>query len=364
MKRLSAWITLPLTAGVAFGVAWWWRPPGTEPAHTAAAARVVNTSNATPGEKSNHDTTARVSSPLYDARLREALDMPDLAAAIRHILQHEREDYCADARLRTLVELLPASRLGELHAALHTYAGNDFIVRSMIGAWAERDAAEAQAWVQAHPSLSRNALAAFTSGFFRAVPDDALAWVDSQPLSAATGALRTAVIETMAEKNPAAAFDFIKSRGWLSSGPAVFARLMQNWGHADPDGALAGLRQVTRELGLRPSAAPPDAEGKPGPPNADGESFAMLLRSLLNGVCQRDPAQAAALFSRLTADELSAGYLSFGEEVLTRDPAFAAAIFESPEDTVKKPILRDLAERFPAANNFNRMADPARRSPP
>ena len=90
----------------------------------------------------------------------------------------------------------------------------------------------------------------FSCSVERAAPESALAWVDSQPHLTVSGGLRTAVVEAMAEKDPAAALDLMKSRGWLARHPKAILKVLQNWGGSDPAAALQGLRDLSAEMGL------------------------------------------------------------------------------------------------------------------
>jgi hypothetical protein len=368
MKVPAAWITLSLTAGSAFAAAWFFArrdsPDDTgRPTVIAAIAEAASAREAKAAAASVEKgaVPAVHSGVLNDTRLREALGMTDLAAAMRHIMKHEGDDHCADTRLVCLVEQLSAARLAELPAALAANMGNDFIVRFVLTTWAERDAANALAWVQATPALNATGTRAFLTGWMRAAPDAALAWLDSQPRSTGSDNLRTAVVEAMAEQNPAAALEMMKTRGWIANSPTALVKLMQNWGGSDPQGALDGLRNIVAELNTGLMRTLPSGKGEVERPN---QTYTTLLRALLFGAYERNPADAAALFPSFTADELIAGSEAFAEEVLARDPAAGAALFTANPDARTRQLLLDVAYGNPslALQNLDRIADPALRS--
>ena len=122
--------------------------------------------------------TATAAGRYHDPVLAAALATPDLAAAVQYIMDHGEEDHCADTRLMLLVELLPADRLAEVGAALEKHGGNDYIVRFLMQAWAQRDAAGALAWVESAGSSSSTATQALITG-----------WVRADPAAAGTGPL-------------------------------------------------------------------------------------------------------------------------------------------------------------------------------
>jgi len=367
MKLPAAWITLSFTAGSAC-IAAFLISRGDAPATAGQSSVVSAIANAAAGRSDkavlSNETAERdalSAGVLNDATLREALANPDLAAAIRHIMAHEGEDHCADTRLICLIEHLPAARLTELSAALQAHTGNDYVVKFVLGAWAERDSPGALAWVQANSALNAAGVRAFLTGWMRAAPERALAWVDARPLSASSTGLRTAVVETMSETNPAAALEMMKSRGWLANSPIALVKLLHNWGGAAPQAALAGLRSVMTELGAGMMRMLPSGKGEVEHPN---QNYTILLRALLHGAYERNPADAAALFASFQPDEIKAGSEAFAQEVLARDPAAGAALFTAHPDDRTRPMLLDLASQNPslALRNLERIADPALQS--
>jgi len=353
MKLPPAWITLSLTAGVSFGASWLLarRNAPDSGGRSAVVSAIAQSAQKREerGRAAQKETPSAVPSPggvMYDAGLREALAMPDLAAAIKHIMDHESDDHCADTRLICLVEQLPAGRMGELSAALQAHMGNDFVVRFVLSTWAQRDSGAAQVWVQAHPGLNAAGLRYFVSGMVRASPENALAWLDARPLSAASIGLRTAVVDAMAETHPAAALALMKSRGWVANSPGALIKLMHNWGGADPQTALEGLRSVLAESGTAPLKDYPSGNG--GTARHADQTFSILLRSLLNGAYDRSPSEAAALLSSLTPDEYTAGKSAFASEVLARDPAVGEVFFTAHPDEKTRPMLLSLTQENPA----------------
>jgi len=367
MKVPAAWITLSLTSGAAFAAAFFLsclETPESSPtvnAVSAIAAAAAEREAAAARRQTENAGPAEAAGVLLDTRLREALAMTDLAAAIKHIMAHEGEDHCADTRLICLIEQLPASRLAELPAALAAHMGNDYVVRFVLSAWAQRDAAGALAWVEATPALNAAGTRAFLTGWMRGDADAALAWLDARPLSTSSDNLRTAAVEALAETNPAAALEMMKSRGWLANSPNALVKLLQNWGGSDPQAALDGLRSVVKELGGWVLGDEPSPTGEIKGPH---QSFTILLRAMLLGAYERNPADAAALFAAFTADELIAGSDAFVEEVLARDPAAGAALFTANPDANTRAMLADLAQQNPALalQNLERIADPALRT--
>src|SRR6185295_5312190 len=124
-----------------------------------------------------------------------------------------------------------------------------------------------------------------------------------------------------------AALDLMKSRGWLAQSGSAVLRLLRNWGGADPQAAVAGLRSIVTEMGL---SLPENSKG--GPINPSSRSFRPMLSALLNGAFDRNPADAAALLSQFNASELAAGRDAIAGEVLARDPVAAAALFGALPD--------------------------------
>jgi hypothetical protein len=363
MRVPVTWITLGITAGLAFAAAFVLarrQPPKTAGqskviAAIAEAAAARDAKAAAAGDQKTN-AASRSSGVLNDTRLREALAIPDLAAAIKHIMAHQEEDHCADTRLVCLVEQLSAERLAELPAALAAHMGNDYVVRFVVSAWAERDPAGALAWVEATPALNTAGTRAFLTGWMRAAPKAALAWLDARPLSTSSDNLRTAAVEAMAETNPAAALEMMKSRGWIANSPTALVKLLQNWGGLDPQAALAGLRSVMAETGIGLMRTLPSGKGPVERPN---QNYTILLRALLLGAYERNPADAAALRAAFTPDEIIAGSTAFAEEVLARDPAAGAALFTANPDPNTRALLLDMAAQNPsiALQNLERIGD-------
>ena len=358
MKSFPPWITLSLTAGAAFAAAYFMAHRPTEnsvgrPGTAALIAKAAATREAAAAAAAPGPAAPGV---LLDTRLREALAMTDLAAAIKHIMAHQEEDHCADTRLVCLIEQLPASRLAELPAALAAHMGNDYVVRFVLGAWAQRDAAGALAWVESTPALHAAGTRAFLTGWMRGAPEAALAWLDARPLSTSSDNLRTAVVEAMAETNPAAALAMMKSRGWLANSPNALVKLLQNWGGVDPQAALGALRALHQELGLTWAA---DGDTQPAGSARNDQTFTILLRALLLGAYERNPTDAAALFAAFQPDELFAGSHAFAQEVLARDPAAGAALFTAHPDNITRTLLNEVAEQNPslALSCLGRIAD-------
>lgn len=349
-----------LLAGIAFSAAWGVSRLTSDRAGKHAQS---GTPSPPPGELLGplHSSTAGSgvrpvpADVLHDALLRQALEEGDLIAGVKEIMAREQEDHCADTRLICLVEELPAARLGELPRVLESFLQNEFVLRFVLGAWAQRDAAGALAWVQAHPALGRTGVHAFLRGWTRAAPEAALAWVDAQPFSSASAALRTAVVEGMSEKNPAAAMELMRSRGWLAENPAAVLRLLHNWGGSDPGAALGALRGLAAEMGLKLK----DAAAVQGYSH-DSQSFRVMLGALLNGAFDRNPADAAALLAQFSPEELASGGEAIASEVLARDPVACEALFTANPDAQTRVLLRALAERNPglALTNLTRLQDP------
>jgi hypothetical protein len=317
---------LLLTASLAFASAFlaghWLRPPSTRAASILSAAPTADAAHlqtATPDARTPTEGEANgTDGVLRDPLLRAALSAADLASAVALIMARENEDQCADTRLLCLVENLPPHRLAELPAVLDAHARNDFVTRHLLTAWGQRDGEAALAWLQSRTGVSDAHLHCGLLGWTRAAPDAALAWLDRQPPSARSGTLQTAVLEAMAEKDPSAALDLMKSRGWLDRSPSAMVRVLQNWGGADPAAALQGLREISETLGLRLETQGADAmtdllQSK--------QSYRVLLGALLHGTFQRSPEEASALVARLSPAELANGAHAIQQEVLSRNPA-------------------------------------------
>jgi hypothetical protein len=332
---------------VAFAGAFLWshsRNSESERTKIHAEAGALTTGNRPAGAKTETvAATGSAAGVLQDSLLRRALASPDLVAAVKEIMAHEQEDHCADTRVICLVESLPASRLGELPDVLAAFASNDFIVRHILGTWAQRDVAGARAWVEAHPSLNDNGKQAFLRGWTRASPEAVLAWLDEQPVSAGSGLRREAVIEAMSEKDPAAAFDLMKSRGWVAQNPGALLKLLRNWGGLDPQAAVGGLRNMAAEMGL---TLPDNPKGDPR--NQSSLVFSSMLSALLNGAFDRNPADAAALLGGFRASELTAGSEAIAREVLGRDPVAAAALFGAVPDENARAMIHAMPESSPS----------------
>jgi hypothetical protein len=317
---------LLLTAAIAFSSAFlagrWRRPPFTHAAPGLPAARPAEAADHQPPATRDAlpSTGPEAGGPagaFRDPLLREALSAADLASAVALIMAREHEDQCADTRLVCLVENLPAARLAELPAVLAANAHNDFLTRHLLTAWAQRDGEAALAWIQSRTGVRDAHLHCALLGWSRAAPDTARAWLDRQPPSARTGTLQTALVEAMAEKDPSAAFDLMKSRGWLDRSPSAMIRVLQNWGGTDPAAALQGLREISETLGLRLETQGTDTmtdllQSK--------QSFRVLLGALLHGAFQRSPDEASALVARLSPAELANGAHAIQVEVLSRHP--------------------------------------------
>ena len=357
MKPVRSWITLGLAAGSAFAVAWILARL-THPDQSRRVAAVVQDAAVRAARQNAVGPFAGV---LLDTRLREALAMPDLAAAIGHIMAHGGEDHCADTRLICLIEKLPAERLAELPATLDAHRGDDYVVRFVLGAWAERDAAGALAWVQSTPSLNAAGTRAFLTGWMRAAPDAALAWLDTQPLSTNSDNLRTTAVEAVAETDPAAALELMKARGWIANSPAALVGLMRNWGGSDPQAALEGLRSVMKELGAALTRIGPSGDGSA---ENSSDAYSSLLSALLLGAYERDSGDAAELLKSLTPAEISAGHRELAQEVFARDPAAAAALFTADPSQETRALLMELVGVNPALaiRNLEQLSDPTLRS--
>lgn len=334
MRHRSTVITGTLTAAVAFAGAFLIsRHGGGESRGTARVSETAAESTPGPGKTQK---TAGGRAGWQDPLLLRALANADLAVAVKEIMDHSDEDHCADTRLICLVENLPAARLSELTTVLDASVSNDYIVRFILGSWAQRDPAAALAWVQAHPALNDSGVHSFLRGWTHAAPDAALAWVDAQPLSAASAGLREAAVAALSEKDPAAALALLKSRGWLASSPRALVQLLQNWGGSDPAGALAGFRGLLEEMKAIPSADP-----------RSSQTFHILLGALLNGAYDRNPADAAGLLSQFTPAEIAVGSEAIAQEILARDPATADPLFTPHPDANTRALLKALMAKNP-----------------
>ena len=348
----TAFLTLVLAAGLAFAAAFaaarWGRHTNPHDAEYASkhgpATTTAGTNQAGGAEETRRAALVRPTGVLLDALLREALASPDLIAAVKEIMAREEEDHCADTRLICLVENLPTNRLAELSGLLDANLQNEFVVRFVLGAWAQRDAAAALAWVQAHPALKRDGVHAFLLGWTRAAPESALAWLDAQPHSAVSAGLRTAVVEAMAEKDPAAALDLMKSRGWLAQHPKAILKVLQNWGGSDPAAALQGLRDLSAEMGLTSKL-----EAAQIGPSAfqENQSFRVMLGALLYGAFERNPLDASALLAQLTPAELALGRKAIASEVIGRDPGALKTMLELTPMEAQGDLLRSLVAETP-----------------
>lgn len=354
------WITLSLTTGSAFAAAWFIArrevPEGAgQSRHVSGIAEAASAREVQAAAAGKEKAASPSAGVLLDTRLREALAMTDLAAAIKHIMAHEGEDHCADTRLICLIEQLPAARLAELPAALAAHMGNDYIVRFVLSAWAERDAASALAWVQATPALNASGTRAFLTGWMRAAPEAALAWLDAQPLSTISDNLRTAAVEAMAEKNPAAALEMMQARGWTERDPGAVLRLLSNWGGSDPVAALSALRTLHSGMGLTLEPEP-EANRQFSSKNL---AFRTMLQALLYGAFQRSPSDAAALLASLSPEELSAGSDVIAGEIFARDPEAGEALFTARPDENTRQLLLSLASQNPATvlSNLGRLEE-------
>jgi hypothetical protein len=336
-------LTLTVTAGLAFGTVFalanWHRQRQELGRKHAAMMLAAPTTLRNEDTTNTEDPTTASSSPaagvLRDTVLREALASSDLADAVKSILAHDDDDHCTGTRLVCLVENLPVDRLSEVGGLLDGNSQNQFIVRFVLQAWAQRDPAAALSWVQAHPSLKQSGVHAFMLGWARATPEAALEWVENQPLGTAHSGLRTTVIEAMAERNPAAALELMRSRGWLGQHPRAMLKLLQNWGGTEPAAALEGLRGIVAEMKLNMDMR------VSGP----SESFRAMLGALLYGVFERNPREAKALLAQLTPQESATGQDAISSEILARDPEASEAIVSRPADPATRSLLRGLAEK-------------------
>lgn len=277
---------------------------------------------------------------LRDALLRQALANLDLVAAVKEFLAHEQEDHCVDTRLVCLVENLPAERLGELPGLLDQFANNAFVIKFVLGTWAKRDAAGALEYVQSHGALSKESLHAFLCGWTRGDPQGALAYVEGLPASTKCTQLQTSLIEAMSEKDPAQAFDLMKSKGWLEQNPTAILKLMNNWGGVDPTAALQAWRSVVKELRL--DKMPGDVAE-----SATEGDFSGLLSSMLNGAFQLNPAEAVALIEQLSPEEKRRGREAIAQEVLARDPSVVVSMMRGAMDASKLDLLKAVAGKIP-----------------
>ena len=333
--------SLLLTASLAFASAFLggrWLKSATH--HTASRLSAAPTADTAPQHQATPDARPATDAEpdgtngaFRDPLLLEALSTADLASAVALVMSRESEDQCADTRLLCLVENLPSHRLAELPAVLDTHAHNNFVTRHLLTAWAQRDGQAALAWLQSRTGVSDAQLHCGLLGWSRAAPDAALAWLDRQPPSARSGTLQSAVIEAMAEKDPAAAFDMMKSRGWLDRSPSSMIRVLQNWGGTDPTAALQGVREISEQLGLRLETQGTDTTTDL---RQSKQSFRVLLGALLHGAFQRSPEEASALLARLSPAELANGVDAIQQEVLARNPEAPKPDWP-PGVTPKKP---------------------------
>lgn len=316
---------LLLTASLAFATAYltgrWFRPPSTRAVPALSAAPTADAAAlppATPGALAPTEPEANgTNGVLRDPLLRAALSTADLASAVALIMARENEDQCADTRLLCLVENLPPHRLAELPAVLDAQARNDFVSRHLLTAWAQRDGEAALSWLQSRTGVSDAQLHCGLLGWTRAAPDAALAWLDRQPSSARSGTFQTAVVEAVAENDPSAAFDLMKSRGWLDRSPSAMVRVLQNWGGTDPAAALRGLREISQSLGLQ---LEPQGTNTATDLFQSKQSYRVLLGALLHGAFQRSPEEASTLVAGLSPAELANGVDAIQQEVLSRNP--------------------------------------------
>ena len=346
---------MTLTAGLAFAAAW-----GFATLQEPAGRSGRKPGSRTPGLRQSLDLKPGVESAatpggMQDALVRQAVEVADLVAGVKEIMARQNEDHCADTRLICMVENLPAARLPELPALLGHFMGDDYVVKCVLSAWAQRDAAGALAYVTSQPALRLPGITAFLKGWTRTAPDAALEWLDTQPLSAQSGTLRTALVETMAEKYPAAALAMMQERGWTAQHPDAVLRLLTNWGGHDPAAALDGLRSLMKDMGLKLEPPDPAAQGY----DTRNQSFRSMMQALLYGAFERNPAEAAALLSRLSPEELTAGQSALASEIFGRDPAAADALFVPQPDERTRGLLLALAGSSPATAlaNLGRLQD-------
>lgn len=360
----APFLTLTLSAGVAFSAAWGIASlrrsaePGKSKAASTIPALLADT--VTSENQDANPVVAVSAGVLGDALVRQAVEGADLTAGVREIMAHQNEDHCADSRLVCMVENLPLARLAELPALLDQFISDDYVVKFVLGAWAQRDAAGALSWVQAHPGLNDSGVQSFLRGWTRAAPEAALAWVEALPVSTGSGALRTSIVEAMAERNPSAALALMQERGWTAQHPDAVLRLLSNWGGRDPAAALDGLRTLTADMGLKLEK---ELAGTSPGFSSTNQSFRCMLQALLYGAFERNPADAAALLSRLSPEEMAAGQDAVADEIIARDPSIAEALFAAPPNESTRRMLLALAGASPemALANLGRVQDKALR---
>jgi hypothetical protein len=315
-----------LLFAIAFGVTFWHR------SGDDARKRAVQIQG---GQSVGFDKTGRGSSGAaidsphwHDALLLRALDGRDLVSAVREIMARQQDDHCADTRIVCLVESLPAERLGELVGLLEAFSADAYVHRFVLRAWAQRDAAAALAYISTHPEQRAKHLPDLMEGWTQRDPQAALAWLDGQHSASEARALRTAVLGTIANTDPAQALELLQTKGWLAQTPQLLTRIMQSYGAVKPTEALQAMRSILVKL-----------QGSQGDPHGIDQNFTTLYSAMLNGIWQADPAAAESLGQQLTPEEQMMGKSCYLNEITMRSPGGLEQILRSPMDEETKSTL-------------------------
>ncbi len=305
-----------LLFGVAYGLARWQRVA--QP--TLAVQAQEDAARA--GLLVSHAGGGTLGVPQWqDALQQQALDGRDLVSAVREILAQQEEDHCADTRIFALVECLPADRLGELVGLLEAFYADDFVHRFVLRAWAQRDVAGALNYMETHPGQRAQHLPDLLEGWTQRDPQAALAWVDGQHSATAAAALRTAVLGTIANTDPAGALEILQSKGWLAQTPKLLARIMQSYGAVKPADALPAMRSLLDQL-----------MGENKDPRVASQNFQSLYRAMLCGLWQAGSTVAMAVAQQLTPEEQVMADSIFAEEITLRQPGGIQELLRGPLD--------------------------------
>ena len=362
MKTPPMILSSTVAAVAAFCCAWWLAqrqgiPLGEKAAgHTSVAVLGDARSRSTLEAGQTPVTNTPAAGRYYDPLLASALAHPDLAAAVKLIMDHQQEDHCADTRLMLLVELLPAERLAEMGAALAAHEGNDYIVRFLMQAWAQRDPAGARAWVESAIPPNPVALKSMLSGWARHSPAEALAWLDARPVSTAAAELRTALLETMSQTDAPAALALMRERGWLQHDAQSLLHVLKNWSASDPAAALTGLRSLLAEMKIELPKQENESSG-------GGQTFRVMLGALLSGATGLGTEERMAFFAQFTPAEIFAGKDAIVSELFGGDSPAAENLFTAPLTETNRILLKELAAKQPTLtlSKLGSLTDPALR---